>query len=88
MKVSSLIFGLAVVLLSGCATSFDRIAAEKRLNTVNLDKIQSADSTLKKPFKLGIFADLETVLHMKCQNFRWTGVAKIGYILYDDIHLV
>jgi len=27
-------------------------------------------------------------LHMKCQNFRWKGVAKTSYMLYDGIRLV
>lgn len=52
---------MAAIFLSGCVTSFDKTAAEKRLTTVNLDKIQSSETALKRPFKLGIFADLETV---------------------------
>ncbi|HCE45406.1 MAG TPA: hypothetical protein DET40_17850 [Lentisphaeria bacterium] len=61
MKTNLLSSLIAVVFLTGCATSFDKISAEKRLNTINLDKGQIADAQLKKPFKLAIFADLETV---------------------------
>ena len=61
MKTRLLSSILAVVLLTGCATSFDQLSAEKRLNTINLDKGQASGTQLKKPFKLAIFADLETV---------------------------
>jgi hypothetical protein len=45
--------------LSSC-TSFDKVAAEKRLAAANPDIIQTTDSSLAKPFKLGILLDLET----------------------------
>lgn len=61
MKTYSLLFGLTVIFLSGCVTRFDKIAAERRIDNVNLEKLQCSDATLKKPFKLGIFACLETV---------------------------
>ncbi len=50
---------LFTLALSGC-TSFDKVAAEKRLASANQGKVQSADSSLEKPFKLGILLDLET----------------------------
>ena len=44
--------------LSGC-TSFDKVAAEKRLATEN-PIVQTTGSSLAKPFKLGILLDFET----------------------------
>ncbi|MFZ2653816.1 MAG: hypothetical protein WAX69_02770 [Victivallales bacterium] len=61
MKIKLLSVIIIIALLAGCSTSFDKISAEKRLNTVNLDRVQAADAPLKKPFKLAIFTDLETV---------------------------
>ncbi len=52
---------LSIAILSGCATSFDKLSAEKRLSSINVERIEAADASLKKPFKLAIFADMETV---------------------------
>ncbi|MCX6984640.1 MAG: hypothetical protein NT118_07805 [Lentisphaerae bacterium] len=61
MKFPIFPLGLALlaVALSGC-TSFDRVAAEKRLAAENPEIVQPTDSSLAKPFKLGILLDLET----------------------------
>ena len=50
---------LLAVALSGC-TSFDKVAAEKRLAAASMEKAQSADTSLEKPFNMGILLDLET----------------------------
>ncbi len=61
VKFEILTVVLSVCFITGCATSFDKLSAEKRLDDMNLDKTQIVDSALKKPIKLAIFADLETV---------------------------
>ncbi len=61
MKKLICIQGLILLTLafSGCA-SFDRVAAEKRLASANPEIVRPTDTSLAKPFKLGILLDLET----------------------------
>jgi hypothetical protein len=61
MKKLICIQGLILLTLafSGCA-SFDRLAAEKRLASANPEIVRPTDTSLAKPFKLGILLDLET----------------------------
>lgn len=54
-----LLASLLALAFSGCA-SFDRTATEKRLASAYLGKEQTADTSLTKPFRMGILLDLET----------------------------
>ena len=64
-------FALITLALSGC-TSFDKAAEEKRLSFANSAIIQPVNTSLAKPFRLGILLDLETTDSLGEYHRRWS----------------
>ncbi|MEI6422794.1 MAG: hypothetical protein WCP55_11280 [Lentisphaerota bacterium] len=61
VKMSLVIPGMALLLLTGCTMGYDKEAAERRLEKVTLDEVSLKPNTIKTPLKVAVFADMETM---------------------------
>ncbi len=73
MKKSNFITAavLLALIFPGC-TSFDKVAAEKRLSATDTLIIQPASTSIAKPHRLGILLDLETTDSPGEYHRNWT----------------
>ncbi len=60
-KESLVIPAMALLFLVGCATGYDKAAAENRLKKITLDNVSQKPNTIKTPLKVALFADMETM---------------------------
>ena len=60
-KESLVIPAMALLFLVGCATGYDKAAAENRLKKITLDNISQKPNTIRTPLKVALFADMETM---------------------------
>ncbi|MEI6424958.1 MAG: hypothetical protein WCP55_22285, partial [Lentisphaerota bacterium] len=60
-NIAVIIFALLPPFLSGCTITYDKLAAENRLEKVILDDISSKPNIIKTPLKVALFCDMETM---------------------------
>lgn len=60
-KVSVVVPSLLLLFLVGCTMGYDKAAAERRLENVALDNINSKPNIIKTPLRVAAFSDMETM---------------------------